>query len=222
MAIKTITLRPTGSDSYIVDGYDPATTTYPATSDVTKVYLLINEDNADGDGTYIKIASVPGASYSFTVPDEYIGLTPTAMRLYVNIMADTASDITFAIEEPDDTAGYIDACSVSAETAYNVYIVEPQSDDMSLLWGAVIGDESVVKSPGLAMMGTAQDSAVKETTIKLTQFYIEADFDVDESSGIYVRKNGAFVEVAQMYQKVNGAWTEITAEECKSLIQSHS
>ena len=229
MAIKTITLRPTGSE-YIVD---PAlniaieSLTYPPTTEVSEIYLRVNEEVADGDSTYYKpgyTVITDSIGFSFTPPENYSSLIPVSLRIYLNVTSEYNADVMFISLDASsgtESLSEIFRYTIPASTTYNSveYVVEGEHIDE--IWKRVSSANPSLWSSALSIRAV-KANASKTANTKITQFYIEADFEVEESSGIYVRKNGAFVEVAQTYKKVSGAWTEITTEECKSLIQSHS
>lgn len=227
MAIKTITLRPTSSGLFNPSGtlsYDISSMTYPATSDDTKIYLLINEEIPDNDATYYKPHQLYGQhiGFRFTPPDEYKSLLPESIRIYLSSASELNATLRIIIHDLSNTT-HVDAikATLPASTEYNTTCHTVSQDLISATWTVLTSADAAAWSP-LMRISTTKSGSSKTSNTKITQFYIEADFEVEDSSSIYVRKNGSFVEVAQTYKKVNGAWTEITTEECKSLIQSHS
>ena len=229
MAIKTITLRPTGSE-YPKDpgtlSIDIASMTYPATSDVGEIYLRVNEEVSDGDSTYYTSHHLYGSSigFSFTVPEKYRWSIPVALRIYLN--STSANDSQVALTSWDISSGVagnvnIITYTIPASSTYSAFEYSAPGTIIENMWSRIASWVPSISLPVICI-GMTKNGSSKTANAKITQFYIEADFEVEESSGIYVRKNGAFVEVAQTYKKVSGAWTEITTEECKSLIQSHS
>ena len=190
-------------------------TLYPEGTSTSEIYTLINENVADDDATYIKVASA--ISLGESMCDILIGSKQlvnnysnvTACRVYFRGKSDSVSNLFgFAIN-----ASTNDITKVTpTDTTWSEYYVDLNVDNL----------KSSMQSPKkeigfyLRFGGIASNSDQKNFYVYLTQLYVEVTYsDVDEPDNppattetVYLKENGTWTSVScTIYQKQAGAWT---------------
>ena len=217
MAIKTLILRP------ITGSYDsPAT--YPDSVATEERYLLVSEEVADDDATYISINTTAiNAVTMFSVPSGYQSLIPQSMRLVVRARAASTATTGLVVQRTHmsldaSSTSNVELASFAITSEYAMYTTTIESSIIEGVWNALYTDNAsnyfILKSKA---------SSGKNTALRVTQVYLEVDFEVEdtEATGIYVRNNGSFIEASKFFKMISGIWTEITVDECKSILQNN-
>ena len=208
MATGTFILRPSADISV---GH----TLYP--SDSTAAYLLINEETDDGSSTYITSNSSSGLTSKFAlsgnIPSELAKVTNIKV---VHVSSNAASNYTSIINyslEIDGTKVSVSDSFSPSDTSYIVY--EKNITDTTFL--------NKLNSSGafsdLTLTITSSCASNKSYKVNTTQVYLEVTYNTADI-GVHKKINGSWVAATQAYQKTNGAWTEITADECKAILQN--
>lgn len=220
MATKTVILRPTSGNFY------DATERYPSTTSNNNVYLLVAEEVADDDATYYTaVNALPPTGVNFSLPDEYINMIPISIRCITRLRA-TSSSVTYVglnlAQKSENTnmsnnmtaQGYI-----KPNDTYDTYTFELTAEEILGFWYIIVNNltDTTIPHVGFTSKG---DDAKSSVNSHITQVYLEIDFEVEEPTGIFIKRNNNFIEATKAYQKISGAWVEITADECKTLIQS--
>lgn len=190
MATETLILRPT-----YVGGMPER---YPSETADAQVWSLIAEEVADDDATYI-IPTI-NTKIFFTVPDEYLSLTPTAIKVFIRAKASA------------DVIPNIVLCGTSVNgsgltTAYQTSASDMPYADLESVYRLLAANTNTTGHElQIVAMGDSK------STIYLTQTYLELTFgegtETPASDVIYVKEDGAWVAISgQIYKKINGAWT---------------
>lgn len=203
MATKTLILRPTGSNF-------GATTFYPE-GDSTTAYLLVSEELADEDSTYVLTEStLPRGGFTFTLPD--IPTVPIAIRIIVRACT-SINDSTMTLSYPtaglneDVQMGYSDKISLS--TTYEDYSYSIPNEDIPLFWYAINNRDCTSGHVTTSCGANSTDSKASKNA-KITQLYLEIDYEDEKETcieNIYLKKNSAWLELScEIYQKQEGIW----------------
>lgn len=190
MATETLILRPTH-----VGGMSER---YPSETADDQTWSLIAEEVADDDATYI-IPTINTAIF-FTVPDEYLSLTPTAIKIFIRAKAsaNATCQISLCGANADDT----EFTTVYQTSASNV----PSADLESVY--QVLAKNITNTGHGLQILVTGNS----KSTIYLTQAYLELTYgegtDTPTSDVIYIKENSVWTAFSgEIYRKINSAWT---------------
>lgn len=199
---------------------------YPAGS--TAAYLLINEEVSDNNATYIRSDT---GEFSAPVTSKFVlsnSNQPSAKKYIV----------TAVILNIDPYCS-----STDAGTAYNELDLEIDGVSMGFKHSSEPSKETVIYfddaiaaiNEFLAVNGTlppinltvishggANTDTTKNTNISIgiTQAYLAVYYDEITDIGIHHKVNGTWLGATAAYQKQSGAWTEITAEEAKTILQN--
>jgi hypothetical protein len=226
MAVDTLILRPT-------DGYcDSDGGRYPETTNVDETHLLVCEEIADDDATYVVTTDIlHGAYFAVTVPSAYHNKQPSSIRIKFRAR-DEVSGINYAwieinggTESMDDD---IESGNLSITDAYSLYSFAIPSENMLTVWETIkkpIDNVTNNESRNYHFYIVAKKINVSSKTsskVRITQVYLEVDFDDDTptSQEIYFKQNGVWLDVNAQYKKVDGLWVEITSEEAKELLNN--
>lgn len=221
MATKTLILRPTASfaSSNVVR--------YPETTADEDIYLLAAEEVADDSATYFESSGItPYVFISFSIPVEYTTQQPTSIRATVRMRTEidstaVANTYIAMISGNDATnAEFMDIGDViKTPNSYNTYTQAVSSEYIENIWNMLLIPAPNENFNGHLAIRTITDNGKGGLDVFVTQVYLEIDFEVEPTS-IFIKRNNNFIEATKAYQKISGTWTEITAEECKTLIQS--
>ena len=203
-------------------------TTVPSDVEADNLYTLVSEEVPDDEATYVVLNTtiISGAivRFSFTVPEQFIVMRPCGLRVVFRCCVPGSAGSAgvelsvFEKNETDDTLTKMVLGTIPAiNDSYDNYIIDIPADNIPYAW-SILSKALVDNHEELQYILIARNGN-KSTGVNLTQFYIEADFDIEENIAIYTKRNGSVVEVQQMYLKENGSWVELTVDEFKNLIQ---
>lgn len=221
MASGTFYLRPS-EDISIEHNLIPA--------ESASAYLLINEEVADDDSTYI-ISQQKNDAMVYTSKFKLGGSIPTvASEIKITDITLTARGFNGV-----STAGSIEVnIAINDVSIANIANIGGLSSWETVTANASESSLSVInnyiKERGIAgikdIVLTIVDSHKEKGDDKtngnkrITQVYVTVNYDTSTGNGIHRKVNGVWKEAKQAFRKVNGDWLEITEDECKSILQS--
>lgn len=191
-------------------------------------YLKINEEVADGDSTYIfaddggnVLTSVFSMSFGGAVePDRVTSARLVVVSKVSNSTATSSSDCPTTYTVSLDN-GAQDSVTY-AETSSSYVTAEFDLSSLADAINGYIKTSGVFPAVTLTIASTTPAGGSKaEYSLDITQVYIAIDYETADDIGIHVKRNGAWEAAKSAYQKQNGAWVGITADECKAILQSN-
>lgn len=208
--------------------------TIPSGSD--SEYLLINEEVSDGNTTYIHLAvqGDSGAAGSATsqflmsgdVP-ENSKYTITGARCYISAALGTdaySQDYSLTATFIVRSREYSVVVNADMERDKYQLFVMGVTDIVALIneyRSQNNGNFPTIQLKLTTIGKSAGSSDTKSyTVIKVSQIYLELSYAEQTDIGVHVKKSGEWKAATQAYRKVNGAWVEITADECKEILQN--
>lgn len=213
MATETLILRP----SYVVNRTNCAY--FPSDFDVEQIHLLIAEETADNDSTYIIIgaSALTNPNLSFVVPKEYQSKTPTAIKIcgvargYETTEAETLQ-LQFRYTDSNAENGYsaLELEAISIATDWTYFETSYPSEQINAAY------EWMINNPSGIQIITNCDSTTKNTAegIALTQMYLEVTYEEEEdiiTYAVYLKNNGVWeTNRGVVYKKIDGSWQEAT------------
>lgn len=239
MAESTVILRPV-SDISVVSNYpsDPRYDTNP--EEATSLYLLVNEETADDDATYIRQWSTASRTadntYTFGLDTSKIpsNVQITGVRMFVRGRASSYYD---------NITGYlslvIDGTPYGNTSGINLVTTDPDStttpiygtkSDSLISEGLDTINAFIVANKSMPPLQFAVRINAKETGTQsknyyfyFTQCYVEITYTDEihtKDSNIYRKVNGVWVPATYAYEKRNGAWVLISEDKCKEVLQN--
>lgn len=217
MATETVILRP---DGIYTQSTSSILTCYPSDVASKEQYLLVCEEVADDDASYVIISSIL-FSFGFAIPTEYVGKTPSSIKIFFRQKLENAgTSASLAIklgavgsnsEYYYNMTNYSNCDNITTEvpvtTEYTSLMVNVPRDNLSQL----VFDE---RSTHIFVGHTVSGSGSKSANPRTTQIYIELTYgdEPETLKTIYLKENGSWVSVpCTIYQKQNGAWIETDA-----------
>jgi hypothetical protein len=218
MAAGTVALRPSADISL---GHNR----YP-TSGSSTGFDRINETTQDGSSTYISYETT--ASGSATSQFKLSGSIPEGMKCTgakfcaVCNLTGNASDKTCNIDAGITVNGttYSGTVNIPTGGAFTMYSVD--IPDVISAINSYISQYGTFPAVTLTLttniiLGAEEK---KEANNKITQVYLELSYEEQTGTGIHMKIGGGWKEATQAFKKVNGAWVEITADECKTILRN--
>ena len=204
---------------------------YP-TSGTSTGFDRINEEVNDGHSTHITsiVKGESGTVGSATSQFAMSGIIPdgskcTGAKWHIVARAGDTDEVTNCTAVAGftvDGAVYTSTISITDMSTYT-----PYSADVSGLPGAIntyILQNGTFPAVTLTLTSngvSAGSGANKEYTVmEITQVYLELSYEEQTDIGVHVKIGGTWTGATQAYKKVNGAWVEITTDECKTILQN--
>ncbi len=230
MATKTLILRPIASDSHTA-----AYTYIP--SDVTdeEAYLLVNEEIADNDITYINISDDAALAWAFqfSVPIEQLqNIQPTAIRVTACLKAVTSTEVSLVFTILTDNPASADTdltLTVGQGEIFPSTLNTYEIKSCNLLDGITDSTSTytleqayagLLEQNGTFYMSTANyvegsNKNSEANYIHLTQIYLEIDYEaeIEQEPLLYVKQDNTWQSVyGEAYKKVNNQWIPTTLD----------
>ena len=217
MATKTLILRP-----HIVNFEDETLITlYPSGTSITNASILVDDEVADDDSTYILGSKGSVIYYSFRdwIPEDLGAITD--FKIYSRCKAEVAgtsnqSNPFSFVYNGDGTDGtriaYLSQY-LGKDTEYVTKTFDESINDETLLshlYNMIIS--SYISFDIMISQNIDTDS--KSNPIRITQVYIEITYETKKTfKPIYLKSNNIWTPIqGTIYQKTNGVWTETTPE----------
>lgn len=204
MATQTIILRPTGTAT----GSNASYTPFPTNTAKEDVYLLISEEFADDDATYL-VAKGTSLSGGILFTTTNLNITPINIRIVTRMrttIANSTALITYSIVDGTEN---LEIINLSEE--YVTYVQSIPSEHTSGFWNAMLTNE--ISHITISAGSTSTDTKASKD-VRITQLYLEVDYDDGTGSEeitetIYLKENGSWTSIpCTIYQKQNGAWVQ--------------
>lgn len=230
---NTIILRPIsdysrncGKGDHIPDSDSPA-------------YILVNEEEADNDASYIFLAGGIGingsdgdAEYVFNLDVPKI---PTKKKiknilfhlvcmgdgdgngsiipgLLINNTQYRGSSVNYRVYYPDEND------MTNEYKMYSSGLSESEIEIINNTFDAVI--TQLCLSVDLSV--SVAPEYKREGSLYLTQVYLEIALEDEKNIGVFYKINGTYKAATTAYKKINGAWTEISEDECKEILKNNN
>ena len=230
MASGTIILRPSGDAGSDHKGYP----------EDTALYKWINEEKCDDDEGYIYYSKDLGLTdyglskyyLSGAVPAVKIKVTGVRARFAAKSTDSGATSyVHFEVRVPPDS--YYDYATDRRQATD--YLTEPETllfgDDLVERINAYIGENGNNSLTNLMLLigitagsyshGTSSSTSYEYDTVRVSQAYLEIDYEEILNIGVY-RKSGGAVKAAMLaYRKKSGSWVEVTEEEAKDVLKNN-
>lgn len=195
-------------------------------------YLLIADQTQDGDSTYIyqTLSSTTSTTVNSTfmlsgnIPNEKINIT--AVRLYSCATkgnnGETATyNCYFAINTSNGGNDSNAATSATLGTSYA--ITSTTSSTLVTQINNYITSNNVFPTVSVKIATTGTKSSSKNSSngyVRVTQVYMEVDYETIETSKIYLKENNAWKEYSKIYIKENNSWVEKSMSEISSIFST--
>lgn len=206
-------------------------------SDSESAYFLLNEEIADDSTTCIECREqsgqestrassfiMSGVSISKNIKITgfkfvyryrfYYGTAASgssATDIITVTLGDTSVSAVCMLEETTSTYATLEITSFDNSDAFLVEL-----NNRILNYSGELPEVTVILSTALSC---GENSKSAEANYSVTQMYLELDYELT-NIGIHLKSNGSWLAATQAFQKVNGTWVEITAEECKEILRS--
>jgi hypothetical protein len=212
MATKTMILKPIDTDR---TGLTP----FPSDTDTLDYPLLIAEDIADDDATYLSSTSALAGTFYF-VPD--LNITPLNIRIVARMrttILDSLVSIGYYADFNYTSSSAIlerfDDINLSEE--YITYIETVPTEHISRFFDYKTADGSSMEGVRCGIVnfsvGTTKTGSKATMDYRLTQLYLEIDYNDDNDNEelvetVYLKENGSWIAIpcSSIYQKQNGQW----------------
>ena len=209
-------------------------TKYP--EDSSSAYVLINEEVPDDSATYIFLAMIADEEETWKCSSSFVFSTvlpPSKGRLKKAkiIIKEGIRTLTGANAE---NYRVIASIKIGSETK-DFFINTRESEigeEVGLFTQSADITDFVIKNPFLSSCEvtlTQRCDSVKEVesgyktydqVVRLiTTAWIELEFQ--DSIGVHEKNNGTYKAATTAYKKIDGAWTEISEDECKEILKNN-
>lgn len=201
MATKTLILRPTS----ITSSDESKVTLYPSDTTMANAHMLVNEETADDDATYIigGLGSTINYHFSFTMPSDLKNILGFSFVVRHKMDA-SSSNHSVQYRMALGSGEYLLGTLTTNPTAY---------DDMFSALDEDTTDEIISSLSGTTTSNFYVEQIVatgnnKSKPIRTTQMYIEITYENNTSTIQYVKQNGIWVNIGELnfYYKRNGSW----------------
>lgn len=222
MATGTIILRPSS------DG-----TVSHTKSSGSYGFSLIADTTPDDDSTYIyqTVDTTEGASISSVflltgeIPSNKINVTNVKlyMRARIGTNSETGScTCYFAVNSSNGGSASNAAVSNSSLTSSYVTSNSSSSALVTQLNEYINTNNTFpIVSVKITTTGTKyNDKNASNGFIRVTQVYMEVDYETIETSKIYLKENNAWKEYSKVYIKENNSWVEKSMSEISSIFST--
>lgn len=204
MATKTIILRPTS----VTSDNETLVTLYPTDTAMANAHILVSEEVADEDATYITSGLGSNVYYHFACakPEDLKAVTGFSFKIRYRTEG-TTSGTTYELNILSSTYS-IASTGTTNNTAY-VDVVDNLTDDIK---SAIITDFNNGSSTWDFNIGqiTAKGQS-KHKPIRTTQIYIEITYEDNQEVVSYFKQDGTWLPLGGfiMYYKRNDKWNPI-------------
>ena len=203
-------------------------TIYPST--LSAGYLAISEEVCDNEATYIGVfesdsnikISVTGTSrFGMTVQGTEKILSITSANLIICAQSGSVKPTVYA----NDVQYSMDTQYFS--TSYEEITVA-LTDEIVLALNEYITNNGCLPTIEVEVYSKDTDESSNDGKTQsltayqyISQMYIELSCEYEPNGlNIHTKSNGEWKQATAAYQKQNGAWIEITEDECKSILQN--
>ena len=204
MAKKTMILRPTGFYGTNNIGLTP----YPSETSVENYHLLISEESADEDATYV-ITTDNMPMWGFLFSTENTAITPIAIRFVARARSSyNTSNMAFCYFISSKSA-INSGDNILLTTQYENYIFVIPEEHLLDAWQELCYSSQTHFMNFKVTNSNNNNNKGGEADCIITQLYIEIDYDDEAfaSDIVYIKENGLWTGISgTIYKKENNAW----------------
>lgn len=202
MATKTIILRPTS----ITSNDESLVTLYPTDTMMSNAHMLVNEEIADDDATYITSGLGSRIQYRFTYtrPDDLNNISGFSFTVrHKSEGSDSGTTYTLYLTSNN----YVICSTSSGNSAAYSNTSDNITDDIR---NSIITEfDNVESSLNFYITQSTATGSSKNKPIRTTQIYVELTYVDNNAVVSYFKQNGTWVKLDNfiMYYKRNHQWT---------------
>ena len=205
MATKTLILRPTS----ITSENTSLVTLYPSDTTMDNAHILVNEEVADDDATYITGGLGSNVSYhfNFTKPDDLKKITGFSFLIRHKFEASSAQHtITYQLYIGANNYTLKSLAGSDNPTVYTD-MNENITDEIRNAIISAINDE---QNTSFYITQTITGNSSKSKPIRTTQIYIEIIYENNASIIQYLKQNNTWINIGELnlYYKRNAKWSK--------------
>ena len=216
MATKTLILRPVA-----VYAGDTAVTLYPSSTTIEQAHLLVNEEIADDDTTYITLATGEAVNYHFIYQKPLDLANVTNVVFHFRSLPETtgtanaSNSVSHGLFVLGDNSYSFNAKAFGTSAAiYQDYDIEASNE--STLSEVISIFNTLSTNDPFYCRQSIINTGNKFCPIRTTQMYVKITYETKEDSDInfyYVKNNDKWKSYpVAMYKKSNNVWVETTED----------
>ena len=207
MATKTLILRPvsvTCDDTSLV-------TLYPTSTALSEAHLLVNEETADDDATYITSGLGSNVNYHFVFdkPSDFKNIIGISILIrYKFESTSTMHSLTYTVNL--DTESFaITNTATQTSTAY-VDQIESFADDLQSMIAAELNSTQSLSFYITQALSTTQSN--KSKPVRTTQMYIEVTYESSDPILQYFKQANKWISLGELalYYRSSDSWDLLT------------
>lgn len=179
-------------------------------------YILINEDSADGDSTYIYQEAKRNSSVN--LESEFRLSSPSKKKIKINsykvyISArrtgtkDATARASLKYYNPNGNVVYGRINDVTTQYSVCEYVIGAWKNVIIDSFEGSYAAHIIIHSSAIK-----NDDKDDNFQVRITQVYVVLDYeeisDPKTGTGIFLKSNGSWEEVKSVYKKVDGAWVQ--------------
>lgn len=204
MASKTLILRPIA----ITCGDESLVSFYPTDATIANAHLLVDEETADDDSTYITLS--PGAAvkyyFEYNKPYNCTAITDVSFRFRSCPEVKGSNNMSNQISHKVEILDYDDSISMYGHSFATSDVMYYDYDATETNKGNIATYLSGVSNANINISQTV-GTGDKNNPIRTTQVYMQITYDYE--NGLYLKENGEWQTVdGIVYHKQSGTWIE--------------
>jgi hypothetical protein len=212
MATKTLVLRPisiTSDDTSLV-------TFYPSDTTMDNAHILVNEEVADDDATYITggLGSGINFHFSFTKPEDLKNITGFSFKVR-NKFETSGSNHNVAYKIYIENNNY----TLNSLTANSTVYTDMSESIVDDIRNAIISALDSNQNLNFYITQTSGTNS-KSKPIRTTQMYIEITYESNDAVLQYFKQNNEWINIGELniYYKKNNEWYSLNEVQLESYI----
>lgn len=212
MATKTLILRPmsiTSDDISLV-------TFYPSDTTIDNAHILVNEEVADDDATYITggLGSGINFHFSFTKPEDLKNITGFSFKVR-NKFETSGSNHNVTYNMHIENNSYALSSLTTNPTVYTDMSESILDDTRNIIIGILNNNQNL----NFYITQTSGTNN-KSKPIRTTQMYIEITYESNDAVLQYFKQNNEWVNIGELniYYKENNEWSSLNEVQLESYI----
>lgn len=204
MATKTLILRPTSvtcSDESLV-------TLYPSGTILSNAHLLVGEEVADDDATYITggLSSNINYHFMFDKPNDLKNITKFSFMVRYKLEASSQNHtVTYKIYLNTDN---YTLCTMTDNSTVYSDMNENITDDIK---SSIVNTLNNGQNLNFYITQAITGNSAKSKPIRVTQIYIEITYESNEFVIQYLKQNNTWINIGELsiYYKRNYKWNPL-------------
>lgn len=203
MATKTLILRPTN----VTCDNESLVTLYPTDTTLSNAHLLVNEEVADDDATYITggLGSNINYHFTFTKPEDLKNITGFSFVVRHKLEA-SSSQHSIEYKIYLNTNNYT-LCTMTENSTIYSNMSENITDDIKNVIIGILNNAQDLNFYITQAVSTGSSS--KSKPIRTTQMYIELTYENNDAILQYFKQNNKWINIGEfaVHYKRNGKWS---------------